>query len=274
MSSKLKDFTRRGFLRGAGKLILPLPILNCMLNTNGTAYAQGTPIQPFFMYAINGLSVGGNGRAGARLLANGNGYEAFGQDGRNANNYFPTRFGNLGGIDLPFAMRPLNNFKNDFNLITNLHITRGGNVQGAVSNAGENIPHHSIGLYVLMSGDGDYYTGSTKTITTTSGDQIRRTNSNVSTSMTSADHYVHERLGSNGRLLSLHVEKERHGSGTHEAISWKNGNLKDYEPLRDLTTIYNTLFQNVAQGTTVTETAKNANQIKREGILSLITSEY
>ena len=35
---------RRGFLRGAAATVIGLPLLDCMLNENGTAYADGSPL--------------------------------------------------------------------------------------------------------------------------------------------------------------------------------------------------------------------------------------
>ena len=67
MSSKFKEFSRRGFLRGAGNFVLPLPLLACMLNSGGDALAQNTAISPFFLYAINGLATGSGGTPGPLL---------------------------------------------------------------------------------------------------------------------------------------------------------------------------------------------------------------
>ena len=136
--SKLKDFSRRRFLRGAGKFMLPLPFLECFLNSNGTAYAQGQSLQSIYVSMLNGLSSGGGGVSGPQL--GGAGY----QDNMKYNLYFPLKFGK--SYTFTNTLKPLEKHRNDFNLVTNLEIGRGDNSEGAFSAFNKNITAHHLSL--------------------------------------------------------------------------------------------------------------------------------
>ena len=270
MSRKLNEFSRRKFLRGAGKIMLPLPILNCMLNSNGTAYAQGAKIKPFFLYAINGLSTGASFSPGAVLLPDNSGYKAF--DSRGVNCYYPLKFGKLStqNISLPLSMSPLNNLKNDFNIITNLEVPVADGNPGAVTPSISTGFFNHIGLYSLLSGSGKFDVRF-KEIRDISGQIVRQAYPQRKQNMSTPDHFIHEKLGGNSRLISLHVEKVKHGSGRHRAVSWKNA--QDMDPQRNLDLIFNLLFANVT-GNGSSATLKNIEKIKKQGILDLVKSEY
>jgi hypothetical protein len=62
---------RRTLLRGIGASI-GLPVLECMLNTNGTAYAQGAPIPRRYALLFAGQSIGGDQWPKNRSRINGN----------------------------------------------------------------------------------------------------------------------------------------------------------------------------------------------------------
>jgi hypothetical protein len=54
--------SRRSLLRGLGGVAISLPTLECMLNTNGTAYAQsGAPVPQRYAMLFAGQSLGGDG---------------------------------------------------------------------------------------------------------------------------------------------------------------------------------------------------------------------
>lgn len=54
---------RRTFLRGAGGLAVGLPVLECMLNSNGTAYAGGGSIPSRYAIVFAGQALGGDNYA-------------------------------------------------------------------------------------------------------------------------------------------------------------------------------------------------------------------
>jgi hypothetical protein len=51
---------RRTLLRGLGTAMVGLPVLECMLNSNGTAYAQGTAIPKRYAIVFAGQAIGGD----------------------------------------------------------------------------------------------------------------------------------------------------------------------------------------------------------------------
>ncbi len=56
-------FSRRAFVKGAGGVVVSLPVLDLMLNSHGTALAAGA-FPNRFMVAFAGMSLGGSGTAG------------------------------------------------------------------------------------------------------------------------------------------------------------------------------------------------------------------
>jgi len=54
---------RRTFLRGAGGTLVGLPVLECMLNSHGTAYAQSSPLPKRYAVVFAGQAIGGDGWA-------------------------------------------------------------------------------------------------------------------------------------------------------------------------------------------------------------------
>ncbi len=255
--SKLKEFSRRRFLRGAGKLVLPLPFLECFLNNNGTAWANGLPFQPVYLYALNGLSSGAGWRKTAVLNSNKNGYQQ-----NEWNFYFPDRFGSNYNIDALIPLRPLKDVRNDVNIFTNLWIGRADGTEGAFANVALNFAsHHTVALHGILSGNGKY-TGRVSNDKFTGYRRPQNT--------TTSDHLVHEAMGKKGKLLSFHVEKVKHGSGHGPAISWKNS--RDELPERNLTNAFNNLFNGLNPN--ATQSQAQSKILEQKSVIDLMLEDY
>jgi len=62
---------RRTLLRGAAGVTVALPVLDCMLNGNGTAYAQGQTIPRRYAIVFAGQALGGDDHEHNRSRVNG-----------------------------------------------------------------------------------------------------------------------------------------------------------------------------------------------------------
>ena len=264
--SKLKDFSRRRFLRGAGKLILPLPFLECFLNGNGTAWADGAPLKPIYLYALNGLSSGAGWRKTALLKSDGSGYEQ-----NEWNFYFPDKFGSNYSLTIP--LEPLAEVRNDVNLFTNLWVGRQGTdiSEGAIGSKHRNFAsHHTVALHSILSGNGNY-DGRTEKSKNDKGETITKfTGYKRPAGTTTSDHIVYEKMGKNGKLLSFHVEREKHGSGAHKSISWKNSS--DELPERNLTLAFDTLFKNLDGN--MSQAALQTKILQQNSVIDLMLEDY
>ena len=263
--SKLKDFSRRRFLRGASQLILPLPFLECFLNNNGTAWASGLPFNPVYLYALNGLSSGSGWRKTGVMKGDNSGYEQ-----NEWNFYFPDKFGS--NYNLPIPLSPLKDVRNDVNLFTNLWIGRKGRdtTEGAIGNVARNFAsHHTVALHSILSGNGNY-SGRVENYVSDGETKKRFTGYRRPSGTTTSDHIVYDKMGKKGKLLSFHVEKKRHGSGAHNSISWKNSS--DELPERDLTKAYNNLFTNL--NTNVNQAAQQKKILEQKSVIDLMLEDY
>jgi hypothetical protein len=106
--------SRRTLLRGMGGVALGLPVLECMLNSNGTAYAQtgAPPLRYAIVFA--GQSIGGDGwerdkyiRAGERITETGH-------------FIVPPEIGAGYGMTTP--LEPLLDLRDDFSIVSGLAI--------------------------------------------------------------------------------------------------------------------------------------------------------
>lgn len=264
--SKLKDFSRRRFLRGAGKLILPLPFLECFMNGNGTAWANGLPFKPVYLFALNGLSSGVGSRKSAIMKSDSSGYEQ-----NEWNFYFPDKFGSNYTPTIP--LQPLQEVKSDVNLFTNLWIGRKGtdSTQGAIGNIARNFAsHHTVALHSILSGNGDY-SGRTENYTGSDGKSATRfTGYRRPSGTNTSDQVIYEKLGKSGKLLHFHAEKVKHGSGHHNSISWKDS--RDELPERDLTRAFNSIFSNL--GTNVNQAAQQKKVLEQKSVIDLMLEDY
>ena len=98
----MTTFTRRRVLRGilqGGAVTVGLPLLNCFLNGNGNAYADGTPLPVRYGTWLWGL-------------------------GMSKSVFVPKKVGQ--GYDLPEELVALKNVRDQINLYTNLTAFRDG----------------------------------------------------------------------------------------------------------------------------------------------------
>lgn len=138
--------TRRLFLKGVGGYMLSLPILECMLNNNGDAYAQGGAIPMNYLYTYQGES-SGHPRNNTMLWQP----PQYGSL-RNAYNSNPNAYGNQGFKEI--ARR---NLLDDINVISNLYIrSNEGGGAGNIEVKGNSHPQspiiHRSATYVVNSG--------------------------------------------------------------------------------------------------------------------------
>lgn len=138
---------RRTLLRGIGGAAVGLPVLECMLNGNGTAYAQGMPIPRRYVLLFAGQSIGGDGWPKNRSRVNGTNrtedghFIAPAQTGRG---YTPTT---------PLQDLATANLLGDFSLVSNLRIPFDANNPdgAAVPPAGAFRDFHGGGSSPLLS---------------------------------------------------------------------------------------------------------------------------
>ncbi len=106
---------RRTVLRGLGGAVVALPLLDCMLNEHGTAFAQSTSALPK-RYAIvfAGQALGGDDYAHDQQKVNGTNLTQ-------AGHYIvPPQSG--AGYDITTPLRPLAKLQNDFTLVSGMRI--------------------------------------------------------------------------------------------------------------------------------------------------------
>jgi hypothetical protein len=106
--------SRRTFLRGVGGTAVALPVLECMLNDSGTAYAQGGALPLRYALVFAGQALGGDGWAEDHNMVNGNRFTEAGHF------IVPPETGRTFTITTP--LQPLANFKTDFSLVSNMNI--------------------------------------------------------------------------------------------------------------------------------------------------------
>lgn len=122
---------RRAVLRGALGASVALPALEIMLDSSGTALAQGMPLPKRYLVCFNGQSLGGD-------------------DDPLHNDYVPDTVGR--GYDLKSALVPLatNNVSEEVSVVSGLSIPTANG--GAVPTAGRRDDFHVSSLSPLLSG--------------------------------------------------------------------------------------------------------------------------
>ena len=127
--SRTSRLTRRSLLRGLGGAAVALPTLEVMLDGNGKAYAQGTPLPKRYLVCFGGQSLGGDGDP-------------------LHNDYVPTTVGR--NYDLKSALAPLAPVKDEVSVVSGLHIPTANG--GAVPAGGRRDDFHVSSLSPLLSG--------------------------------------------------------------------------------------------------------------------------
>jgi hypothetical protein len=109
---------RRSFLRGAGGVAVGLPVLECMLNGNGTAFAGGSSLPKRYAILFAGQSIGGDNWAkNASRIAGQNVTE----DG-----HFIAPLEEGPGYTLTTPLLPLAGLEDDFSVVSNMRIPYDG----------------------------------------------------------------------------------------------------------------------------------------------------
>jgi len=122
---------RRAVLKGALGVTVALPALEIMLDSSGTALAQGTPLPKRYLVCFDGQSLGGD-------------------DDPLHNDYVPNTVGR--NYDLKSAMAPLgaNNVRDEVSVVSGLSIPTANG--GAVPAGGRRDDFHVSSLSPLLSG--------------------------------------------------------------------------------------------------------------------------
>jgi Protein of unknown function (DUF1552) len=131
MSTMSFKLNRRAVLKGTCGVAVALPALEVMLNSSGTALAQGTPLPKRYLVFFDGQSLGGDG-------------DPLRDD------YVPVTVGP--NYDLKSALAPLgpDNIKNEVSVVSGLNIPTANG--GAVPAGGRRDDFHVSSLSPLLSG--------------------------------------------------------------------------------------------------------------------------
>jgi hypothetical protein len=106
---------RRTLLRGLGGAAVGLPLLDCMLNDSGTAYAQNAePLPKRYAIVFAGQALGGDDYAEDQQRVNGQNLTAAGH------HIVPAESG--AGYTITTPLRPLTLLQNDFTLVSGMRI--------------------------------------------------------------------------------------------------------------------------------------------------------
>ncbi|MCA9656474.1 MAG: DUF1552 domain-containing protein [Myxococcales bacterium] len=137
---------RRTFLRGAGGVAIGLPVLECMLDDHGTAYAGGTPIPSRFAIVFAGQALGGDGYGKTENRVAGMSFDEGGHF------IAPPETGS--GYTLTTPLQPVADLVDDFSIVSNMRIPwNAGSVDGAaVPMGGAFRDFHGGGCSPLLSG--------------------------------------------------------------------------------------------------------------------------
>ena len=105
---------RRTILRGAAGVSISLPVLECMLNDNGTAYAQGQAIPKRYAIVFAGQALGGDDYEKNVSRINGQTIT------REGDFIAPPQSG--AGYDITTPLRPIEHLRDDFSLVSGMRI--------------------------------------------------------------------------------------------------------------------------------------------------------
>jgi len=137
---------RRTVLRGLGGMTLGLPVLECMLNSHGTAYAQGGGLPARYGIVFAGQPIGGDNHDHSTSRINGS---IINQSG---DFIVPPQSG--AGYDITTPLRPLASMQDEFSLVSGMRIPYDENSvePGAVPSAGAFRDFHGGGAGPLLCG--------------------------------------------------------------------------------------------------------------------------
>lgn len=137
---------RRTFLRGAGGVAIGLPVLECMLDTHGVAYAGGGALPQRFAIVFAGQALGGDGYAKNENRVAG---MSFTEEG-----HFiaPPEVGT--GYTVTTPLQPVADLVDDFSIVSNMRIpwSASSTDAGAVPPGGAYRDFHGGGCSPLLSG--------------------------------------------------------------------------------------------------------------------------
>ncbi len=139
---------RRTLLRGLGGVAVGLPVLECMLNANGTAYAQAGAIPKRYAIVFAGQAIGGDEWEEDRYMVAGVRSQATGH------HIADTAAGVAYPVTTPLKPLETLGLMGDFSMVSNLKIPWNANsVEGAdVPNAGAFRDFHGGGSCPLLCG--------------------------------------------------------------------------------------------------------------------------
>jgi hypothetical protein len=143
----VSTMNRRTFLRGAGGVAIGLPVLDCMLNEHGTAYAQsGEALPPVYGIMFAGQALGGDDHEKNVQRING---EIMTQDG-----HFIAPPESGAGYTITTPLRPIAHLQEDFSLVSGMRIPYDVNSAeaSAVPPGGAYREFHGGGSSPLLSG--------------------------------------------------------------------------------------------------------------------------
>jgi len=139
--------SRRALLRGAGGVAIGLPVLECMLNDSGTAYAQARgALPPCYAIVFAGQALGGDDHEKNVQRING---EIMMEDG-----HFIAPPESGAGYSITTPLRPIAHLQEDFSLVTGMRIPYDVNSAeaSAVPPGGAYREFHGGGSSPLLSG--------------------------------------------------------------------------------------------------------------------------
>jgi hypothetical protein len=110
----VSTLSRRTLLRGAGGVAVGLPVLDCMLNEHGTAYAQAGAMPALYAIVFAGQALGGDDHDKNVQRVNG---EIMMQDGHHI---VPPESG--AGYTITTPLRPIAHLQEDFSLVSGMRI--------------------------------------------------------------------------------------------------------------------------------------------------------
>ena len=137
---------RRTFLRGTAGIAVGLPVLECMLDAHGTAYAGGADIPRRYAIVFAGQALGGDSWEKNEQRVAG---EVFTEDGHFIR---PAQTG--AGYEVTTPLQPVADLTDDFSILSNLRIpwNSGSTDGGSVPAGGAYRGFHGGGCSPLISG--------------------------------------------------------------------------------------------------------------------------
>ena len=105
---------RRTFLRGAGGVAVALPVLECMLDDHGVAYAGGGALPQRYAIVFAGQALGGDGYAKTSNRVAGVSFE---EDG-----HFIAPAETGAGYTITTPLQPVADLVDDFSIVSNMRI--------------------------------------------------------------------------------------------------------------------------------------------------------